>query len=66
MVSGPNRVPGPNSVGLGYIKQALVPNKGGGARTPLPVFTNLSLIGQRNSAARKNKHVAEYAIQRVF
>ena len=33
MVPGPHRVPGPNSVGLGYIKHALGPNKDGGART---------------------------------
>ena len=40
MVSGPNRVPGPNSVGLGYIKQALGPNTGGNVKTHTHTFTH--------------------------
>jgi len=40
MVSGPHRVPGPNSVGLGYIKQALGPNTGGDARAHTHTHTH--------------------------
>jgi len=43
MVSGPHRVPGPNSVGLGYIKQALGPNTGGNVRTHTHTHTHTNV-----------------------